>query len=372
MERYFPWLILKHVPGVGNLLFKRLIDRFQSPDQVFQASDGRLLSVEGITPRLIQAIRKQNLPEAARRDLELVFKKKIGLITLVDPGYPPLLKQIPDPPPWLYVLGCLENTDPTIAVVGSRNATDYGMTTTRRLCSDLSVRGMTVVSGMARGIDTAAHEGALRAKGKTIAVLGSGLERIYPAENVALYHRIAETGAVISELPLMTGPDAHQFPQRNRIISGLTLGTVVVEASKNSGSLITAKMALEQGREVFAVPGNIHSFKSTGTHTLIKSGAKLVEHAQDIIDELSPFLNRPVTNIPKPDDTVKICRQPVLLTPDEQTVMSELTPYPIHIDDLVRKLSLRPGKLSSLLIQLELKGLIRQSAGNYYSLPEGS
>ncbi len=372
MERYFPWFILKHVPGVGNLLFKRLIDRFRTPDQVFQASDGSLLSVEGITPRLIQAIRKQKLPDVAQKDLELVYKNKIGLITLADPDYPALLKEIPDPPPCLYVLGSLKNSYPSIAVVGSRNATEYGLTTTRRLCSDLSLRGMTVISGMARGIDTAAHEGALRAKGRTIAVLGSGLQRIYPAENTALYHRIAETGAVVSELPLMTGPDAHQFPQRNRIISGLTLGTVVVEASKNSGSLITARMALEQGREVFAVPGNIHSFKSTGTHTLIKSGARLVEHAQDIIDELSPFLTRPVDVIPKPTGDVKICRQPVLLTPDEQSVMAELSPYPIHVDDLVRKLSLRTGKLSSLLIQLELKGLIHQSAGNYYSLPERS
>ncbi|MFZ3048721.1 MAG: DNA-processing protein DprA [Desulfatirhabdiaceae bacterium] len=372
MERYLPWFILKHVPGVGNLLFKRLIDRFQTPDQVFQASDHRLLSVEGITPRLIQAIRKQKLPDIAQKDLELVYQKNIQLVTLADLNYPALLKEIPDPPPFLYVLGNLERMYPAIAVVGSRNATEYGITTTHRLCADLALLGLTVVSGMARGIDTAAHEGALQANGRTIAVLGSGLERIYPIENTALYHRIAESGAVISELPLLTWPDAHQFPQRNRIISGLTLGTVVVEASRNSGSLITARMALEQGREVFAVPGNIHSFKSMGTHTLIKSGAKLVEHARDIMDELSPLMIQPENVIRKPNDAAAPSRQSVLLTPDEQAVMAELSLYPIHADDLVRKLSLKPGKLGSLLIQLELKGLIRQAAGNYYSLPEHS
>ncbi len=276
MDNIRPWFFLKSVPGIGNLLAKRLIDQFKSPHHIFQASDAELLQVDGITSRHINAIKSHKMPAKVKAELELVVRKGYQIVTLTDSNYPQLLRQIPDPPPFLYVNGRLDNAPEKLAVVGSRSATGYGLTTTRDLSANLASLGITIVSGMARGIDTAAHEGALRAKGKTVAVLGSGLERIYPAENINLCHRIAETGAVVSEFPLLTKPEAHNFPIRNRIISGMSLGTVVVEATKKSGSLITARLAAEQNREVFAVPGSIQSFKSVGTHTLIKQGAKLV------------------------------------------------------------------------------------------------
>ncbi len=237
---------------------------------------------------------------------------------------------------------------------------------TENLCRDLAVLGHTIISGMARGIDTAAHVGALKGNGRTVAVLGSGLEKIYPAENRKLFHRIAENGAVISEFALQAEPDPHHFPQRNRIISGMAWGTVVVEASRKSGSLITARMAAEQNREVFAVPGSIKSFKSTGTHTLIKQGAKLVEHAQDILEELPPgrgsLQSKHVNQKP-----AEPAEKPVL-SPDEAEVLAVLEPYPVHIDDLVRRLTIDAGRLAGLLLQLELKGLIQQSPGKLFAL----
>jgi DNA processing protein len=291
LDSLLPWFHLKSVPGVGNLLFKRLLERFESPDKVLQASREELLQVEGVSQRLVAAIQAFPFPQKVHAELELLAKKGYQIVTLADAEYPKLLREIPDPPPFLYVYGRLSGSASKIAVVGSRNATDYGLTTTKNLCADLATLGITIVSGMARGIDSAAHEGALSVKGKTIAVLGSGLARVYPVENIKLSQRISQNGAVVSEFALMSEPDAHHFPARNRIISGMSLGTVVVEATKKSGSLITARLAAEQNREVFAVPGSVQSFKSTGTHTLIKQGAKLVENAQDIVEELAALIH---------------------------------------------------------------------------------
>jgi DNA processing protein len=340
------------------------MDGFNSPENVFKASETDLLEVQGITPRLIAAIKHHNIPDSARRDLDLVMKKDYRIVTLSDRDYPPLLLQIPDPPPFLYVLGRLKNSVNNIAVVGSRNATEYGISTTRRLCKDLALREMAIVSGMAMGIDSAAHRGALAGKGHTIAVLGSGLEMVYPAENRNLFHMIAEHGAVISEFPLLTEPEPHNFPMRNRIISGISLGTVVVEATKRSGSLITARLAAEQNREVFAVPGSIHSFKSTGTHTLIKQGAKLVEHAQDIMEELSYIIEARHEKDKIGNGTMEKTPR---LSSEESLVFEAVDPYPAHIDDLARKLCMKPGKLSGILLQLELKGMVRQSPGKLFS-----
>jgi DNA processing protein len=215
---------------------------------------------------------------------------------------------------------------------------------------------------MARGIDSAAHVGALAAQGETIAVLGCGLGTVYPSENKALFHRIAERGAVISEFPFLTPPEAHNFPIRNRVISGLALGTIIVEATHKSGSLITAQLAAEQGREVFAVPGSVTSFKSMGTHRLIKEGAKLVEHVNDVIEEL---------NIGQETAALEPNKPPAIpLSQTEKIVLSELSPYPIHIDKLARQVSLSAGEVSSLLLQLELKGLVTQSPGKLFSRSE--
>jgi DNA processing protein len=259
----------------------------------------------------------------------------------------------------------LDRSPLNIAVVGSRNATAYGITTTKRLSADLASLGLTVTSGMARGIDTAAHQGTLSAGGRTIAVLGSGLENIYPAVNKSLFKRISERGAVVSEFSLSTKPEAHNFPRRNRIISGMSLGTVVVEATKKSGSLITARLAAEQNREVFAVPGSIQSFKSTGTHTLIKQGAKLVENAQDIVEELAPMLRYNQVAGHTQSETGQDA--PVLLTDEERQVYEALGSYPVHIDDLARSVALGPGRLSSILLKLELNGLVQQAPGKFFT-----
>ena len=367
MDSIQPWFYLKSVPGVGNLLYKRLIDHFKSPQTVLEATEQDLLQVNGLTPRHAAAIKHHN-PEGVEAELALAQKKDYRIVTLTDSNYPKLLREIPDPPPFLYVYGRLEGHSANLAVVGSRNATGYGLRTTKDLCASLASHNLTIVSGMARGIDTAAHEGALAAKGQTIAVLGSGLERIYPEENRRLFHRIAENGAVVSEFPLMAEPEAHHFPIRNRIISGISLGTVVVEATRKSGSLITARLAAEQNREVFAVPGSIQSFKSAGSHTLIKQGAKLVEHAQDVIEELVPFVpfNQGLVSI-SPDHTHKNLD---LLSDDEIRVYQALDPYPVHVDDLARKISMEPGNLLSILLKLELNGMVQQSPGKLFSVSE--
>jgi DNA processing protein len=282
------------------------------------------------------------------------------MVTMADDHYPSLLLEIPDPPPFVYRAGELPETEKNIAMVGSRNATTYGLATAGKLSSDLAASGVVIVSGMALGSDTAAHKGALTGGGKTVAVLGSGLSRIYPAQNQILFKRITENGGVISEFPLKAGPEGHHFPMRNRIISGMSLGTVVVEATRRSGSLITARLAAEQNRDVFAVPGSIQSFKSTGTHTLIKQGAKLVENAQDVIEEFPRFFGPASKNRPR---TAALPEMAV----DEKVIFNVLGAYPTHIDEISRQTKLGAGRLSSLLMQMELKGLISQAPGKMFT-----
>ncbi len=368
MDKLLPWFCLKNVSGIGNHLFKRLIDRFNLPQYVFQASQQELLEVEGISKRQSAAILNYKAPQSIKAELDQVNQKGYKIITLADPLYPPLLKEIPDPPPFLYVSGSLDGSPKNIAVVGSRNATAYGISTTQKLCADLCAHGITIVSGMAVGIDTAAHQGALAGKGQTVAVLGSGFNKIYPLQNLSLFERISEEGAVISEFALNTEPEAHHFPIRNRIISGMSMGTVVVEASRKSGSLITARLAAEQNREVFAVPGSIQSFKSTGTHTLIKQGAKLVENAQDVLEELVAYMHPPCLHEDRAQNHTAQIRSS--LPPDELAVYNILSPYPEHIDTIVRKTHIAPGKLLSLLLQLELKGIVQQLPGKFFAILE--
>jgi DNA processing protein len=363
MDDILQWFSLKSVPGIGNHLFKRLIKRFESPQAVFDASVNDLLIVDGISQRVAISIKNHSFPDWVEAELQKAAKRGYRIVVLTDAEYPPLLREIPDPPPYLYVSGRLGEIEPSISVVGSRIATSYGIDATQELCMHLAQLNFTIVSGMAKGIDTAAHKGALMGKGKTVAVLGSGLGRIYPWENRELFKNISETGAVVSEFPLQAEPDPHNFPIRNRIISGMSLGTVIVEATKKSGSLITARLAAEQNREVFAVPGNIHSFKSTGTHSLIKQGAKLVENAQDILDELSALIS-----VSKPTQKPAPPPPSVSLTDQEKQIIPLLEPYPVHIDDLVRKSGMGAGRLSSILLTLELKGLVKQTPGKRFFL----
>ncbi len=364
VDRLAPWFRLKAVPGIGDLLFRRLIKAVGAPEGVFSAPRDVLLQIQGMSPKLVEAIFRQKMPEDFRSELEGVSSVGGLILTLTDADYPSLLTEIADPPPILYVLGHLKAREPAVAVVGSRNATAYGIDTTRRLSRQMAQEGITVVSGMARGIDTAAHEGAIDGGGRTIAVTGCGLDTVYPPENKGLYRRIAGAGAVISEFPMGAGPDPHHFPRRNRIISGLGMGVVVVEATRRSGSLITAKMALDQGREVFAVPGSIHSFKSTGTHALIKQGARLVESVSDIIEEL-PMLKETAPSHHREDPPEMAT---LSMTPEEARILEALGPCEMQFDELARKLSMPAGYLSGLLLNLELKGAVHQSAGNHYSI----
>ncbi len=366
MEHLIPWFNLKSVPGIGNLLFKRLLDRFSTPQKVFEASREDLLAVEGISLKSVAAIAGQG--RTGRQfdgELETIAKSGCRVLTCNDAEYPRLLLEIPDPPPYLYVRGHLKAGRQAVAVVGSRNGTSYGKAIARRLGADLAACRLTVVSGMALGIDTSAHQGALQAGGQTVAVMGTGLNHVYPARNRKLHDAIAESGAVVTELPLNAAPDARHFPARNRIISGMTLGTLVVEATMKSGSLITARLAAEQNREVFAVPGSIDSFKSTGTHALIKQGAKLVENVQDILEELPAGGYQPA-------EAEAPGQQATMLPPGELSaldskILAELDGYPVHIDELVRNLELEPGELAAALLQLELKGIVHQDRGNLFS-----
>jgi DNA processing protein len=370
MDKLLSWFCLKNVPGIGNHLFKRLIDRFHLPEGVFQASQQELLEVEGISQRQSAAILHYKAPQSIKAELERANQKGYKIITLADSSYPPLLREIPDPPPFLYVSGNLDGSSKNIAVVGSRNPTAYGISTTQKLCADLVAHGIAIVSGMAVGIDTAAHQGALAGKGKTVAVLGSGFNKIYPSQNRSLFKRISDEGAVISEFALNTEPEAHHFPIRNRVISGMCMGTVVVEATRKSGSLITARLAADQNREVFAVPGSIQSFKSTGTHALIKQGAKLVENAQDVIEELVAYMDMRPPGLHEDRVQNHTVKRHASLLPEELAVYNNLSPYPEHIDTLIRRTHIESGKLLSLLLQLELKGIVQQLPGKYFALSE--
>lgn len=374
-NQYLYWIALKKVSGVGNLIFRRLVKRFGEPECIVNASMKDLLSVDGMTPRIVRAMHGAIKGEAfsgdVRREFDLIRRRGYRIITQTDEGYPRLLLEIHDPPPYLYANGCAFNLSPTIAIVGSRHPTSYGVSMARRLGADLAARGFIVASGMAAGIDTAAHKGALSAGGKTAAVLGSGLAVIYPPQNTKLYHHIVDSGVVLSELPPLEPPNAYNFPARNRIISGMSLGTVVVEAAKKSGSLITAMLAAEQGRDVFAVPGSIESCKSIGAHSLLKQGAKLVENVDDIIEEYSHltgileqgrvFSQSMGVSVGRNEKVV-----PMGLTQAESDVYYLLEPYPVHIDDLARKAGIDSAGLSATLLKLELMGKAVQMPGKYF------
>ncbi len=286
------WIALKWVEGVGNVGFKALLEAFGSPRQVFDAPFSMIKAVPGIGAKAAHQIKDFADWEKVEKEIECAQRAGIGIITSQDPLYPQRLACIYDNPAYLYVKGSLRDDDINIAFVGSRTASAHGLFTTERLCRELALRGATIVSGMARGIDSAAHRGALAGRGRTIAVLGCGVDIVYPPENEKLCNDITVNGAVISEFPFGAPPNAPNFPARNRIISGLSLGVVVVEAGEKSGSLITARIALEQGREVFAVPGSIDVSGSRGTNRLIKQGAKLIENIDDILEEILPQAGR--------------------------------------------------------------------------------
>ena len=349
------------IPGLGNIAMKRLMDRFQEPERIFQASMAELSQVEGIREEIARSIFKKRYSDDPEKELNKAERQGVRILTYSDPTYPGLLKEIHDPPMVLFIKGNDIPCNQTfIAVVGSRNSTSYGQKAAEKIGQGLARRGLGVVSGMARGIDSSSHWGCLEGKGFTIAVLGTGADVVYPASNRKLYDQIAVKGSIISEFPMGAPPVPNNFPMRNRIISGLSRGTVIVEATKNSGSLITASLALEQGRELFAVPGSINSFKSTGCHYLIKQGAGLIENADDILEALG--MNYPF--VPK-TDTFKET-PPVIMDEAESALYNIIGDYPVHIDQITRDGNMEPGEASSLLMKMELKGIIRQLPGKMF------
>ena len=377
---------LNLIPGIGNHTIRRLLAAFGSAEKSIAATSAELAQIDGLTPDVRQQLIDGRSRAPLAQELELIDQHQCHIVTINDDTYPPLLKQIDDPPVLLYITGDfpLQHT-PSIAIVGSRSPTEYGKTTSQQLSYQLAERGITVVSGFARGIDTCVHRGALEAGGRTVAVFGCGLSIIYPETNRGLAAEIIESGALVSEFPMTMPPRGKNFPRRNRVISGLTLGTLVVEASERSGSLITARHAAEQGREVFAVPGQIFSGVSRGTHSLINQGATLINSVDDLLDALpqnyTQILGGESLEPPSAKQPDKIARpqsvekrstptpQPkanLNLTPDEQTVLSAMGAASVHIDEITRVTQLPIGKVSSLLVMLELKGIVQQLPGKQF------
>jgi DNA processing protein len=363
-----PWLALRNLPGVGVVLFQRLAARFGGPAAVFQASPAELQSVRGVSPALARAIRTFRDWDRVEEQLLRLQNWGGSLLTWDEADFPARLRQIPYPPPCLFVKGSLKAADDqAVALVGTRGASYYGLKTSRRLAGGLAARGLTIVSGLARGIDAAAHRGALENGGRTLAVLGCGLDVVYPPENREFYQQIPEQGALITEFPLGAPPEARNFPVRNRIISGLSLGVVVVEAGVKSGTAITVQFALDQGREVFAVPGPIDSPTSIGPHRLIQQGAKLVMDVEDVLQELPGMKRR--SRGPLFAGPSRVAEPPEAgAPPPEDPLLACLGSDPLRLDELVQAAKLPASEVMSRLTLLELQGLVRELPGKCYVL----
>lgn len=363
MTRKEAFIALNMIPALGYKRVTDMLKVFGEPEKIFKASSEQLRRFPGIGKEISNSIREWK-EEGLKKDLELVKKFNVKVVTFEEKNYPPNLKILYDPPLVLYIRGEIRQEDRlAIGIVGARYASLYGLSIAEKFGRQLSAREFTIVSGLARGIDTASHRGALKAGGRTIGVLGSGVDVIYPPENKKLADEIIESGAIISEFPMGTIPDKANFPKRNRIISGLSLGVVVVEAAKRSGSLITALFALEQGRLVFAVPGRADSLKSEGAHNLIKDGATLVHGVEDIVNEIEPMLGGfkleeklPLTPMHKK----------TILPEDEAKVLKCISKEGVHIDEIIQKSLLPPGKVNAFLLKLQLKSLIKERPGKIY------
>jgi DNA processing protein len=353
------WLGFNLVKGFGPAKLQALQDYFGDLEAAWQANPGQLSQI-GIDQRAIASLLETRQTVDLAAELAAVQKAGITLLTWQSPGYPRYLREIPNAPPLLYLQGGLVEQDQwAVGVVGTRRFTTYGRQITRDLVAGLVANGLTVISGLAKGIDAIAHQAALELGGRTIAVLGSGLDCIYPAENRALAAKIAAgQGAIVSDYALGVQPDAKNFPPRNRIISGLSLGVIVVEAGERSGALITAQFALEQNREVFAVPGNVNSPASRGPNNLIKQGAKLVTGIEDILEELNLGMvaEKTAVQLALPE------------TAEEALLLGHLSHQPQHVDDLCRVAGLPTALISSTLTMMELKGMVQQVGGMNYIL----
>ncbi len=365
------WIKLWRVSGVGAKYFQRLLESFDSPTDVFNAPSSSLKQA-GISQNLADTIIDDKDSDSATADLDwLNSADNHYIITIHCPEYPTLLKQTDSPPPLLYVHGNLSIiNDPQLAIVGSRNPTQSGMTSAYDFAKYLGETGLCITSGLALGIDGSAHQGALDANAPTIAIIATGIDRVYPAKHRNLAHQIVENGAIISEFPIGTQPRSSNFPRRNRIISGLAHGTLVVEAALKSGSLITARLASEQGREVFAIPGSIHNPLAKGCHQLIRQGAKLVETAQDILEEMSAVIDlSQVDQITASanDNKAEIPTHTDDKDPDHQLLLDKMGYDPISIDNLVVSTGFKPESIAAMLLILELQNQVSSNGGGTYT-----
>ncbi|MGQ0793512.1 MAG: DNA-processing protein DprA [Deltaproteobacteria bacterium] len=362
-EEWKYWIALRMISGVGEVLFRNLLARFKTPKNALEAGLRELQGVEGIGEKTAEAIKGFSNWDRVGSEISKIKKSGFRLVLLSDPDYPKNLSNVYNPPPFLYVIGELAPEDEAaVAVVGTRVPDRYGRMVAEKLSEELAGMNVVLVSGMARGTDSIAHAAALKKGARTIAVLGSGLDVIYPPENKKLYEQISRRGAVISEFPMGALPDAVNFPRRNRIISGLSLAVLVVQASEKSGSLITASFALEQGRDVFAVPGNVGNKQSAGTNKLIKQGAKLVESAEDILSEISSLgkfsrgSGGQKAESPDPDN----------LSQEERAIYLALGDGAAHIDQILQATGMDSGRALSALLSLELAGSISQLPGKIF------
>ncbi len=354
------WIALSMLPEIGPVGARRLLSVFGSPEKIFVAGLDDLLKIEGIGINRAKNIKTFSSWQDIEKQMRIAEQKGINVISLDNPSYPEMLREIDDAPVVLYLKGEVQPHDKyAIAVVGSRKLTHYGASIAENISEELASMGFTIISGMARGIDSLSHKGALKVGGRTIAVLGSGIDIPYPPENKTLLDKVVHSGCVMSEFPPGTPPEKENFPRRNRLISGLSLGVLVIEASADSGALITARYAMEQGREVFAVPGNVTSSHSSGTNDLIKKGAILARNAEDIVEELAPVLKGFIRS----RDKVKI-----EVTDEEKNLCSLLSGEPKQIDDISRECGLPASKVLGILLGLELKGAVRQIIGKRFYL----
>jgi DNA processing protein len=350
------------IPGVGATRIRALVAHFKSSENIFNASLKQLTAVDGVEIKTAKSIKDYSNFDYGTQQVNKAKQAEIDIIDFWDERYPENLKRIYDPPAFIFVEGTLAMQDKyAIAVVGTRIPTSYGKLVAEKIAKELTQKGLVIVSGLARGIDTISHWAAVQSGGRTIAVMGSGLDHVYPGENRKLAEKIIEQGALISEVPMGTKPDAVNFPKRNRIISGLALGTVVVEAGLKSGALLTANYALEQNREIFAVPGNINSPKSNGTNQIIKDGAKLISSANDVLTELEPQLKHFLKL-----DEAKSKEMPEDLSELEKILLNNLSNEPIHIDKLSNVIGKSTAETLSTLLPLEFKDLVKQLPGKLF------
>ena len=369
LDSSLSWLALALTPGLASRLSARLLKRFGSPDAVFRARLTELESCHLPAP-VAQAVYKKEAFKRAEKELKATGSiDRCRLINWTDPEYPQTLLQIYDPPVLLYVRGDAQVLNlPCLSIVGTRKPTLYGTQMAQRLGHDLAARGLVIVSGLARGIDAIGHQGAMAANGRAIGVLGTGIDVCYPKENKKLYEKVLERGAIISEFPLRTHPAPENFPVRNRIVAGMPLGVIIVEGAQYSGSLITARLAMEFGREVFGVPGNVTQAVSFAPNQLIKQGAKLVANAEDVIEELPTPVRAALVQAAPQEAAQKEKLVAAALSPAEKRIYDLLSPDESkHIDDIVEQSGLNSSEVLATLFDLEMKGLVRQSPGKLFS-----